>query len=717
MRYLIATSCALFVGACAGQLHEFDLPSPVSDPPVAEAGGLLAGFGRSDITPPPGIPLGGNGFEGQQATGYRHRLYARAMVLEDFRGERLAFVVADLGHLSPILHRGTAQRVHGETGIGADRLIISVTHTHSGPGNYYEVSQYNSQISPLPGYDEVMVDFLVDGLASAVETAYRDLRQAVGAWGWKRVTGLTRNRSLEAYLQNPGARDRLTGFDDDRRPFEAVDDTMRMLRVDRCDAQWTNCKPKGAFTIFAVHGSGYPPANDLIDGDVHALVERGLETDIEQANPDLGHAFRSQAFHLFANGAEGDVSPVVSEESRCAPHLRFRAGRRPSGPRTPEPPEEWRLAESTRRECLDAARRSVNAVGNALAEGARELFQEIGQSGHLSGGLTLQRAFKTLSLKGSAAPALLCPEPRSGTANFAGAEDGRTRIYKWKVLGLIPTGIEEGGRAIDRNGRGCHGAKRIGLGGLQGMIVGEHGLPEVAQITVARVGSVLLAATPFEFTTEVGDRIRRALRKHGPATIEDVAIIGLANGYVQYIATAAEYGQQHYEGGSTLYGPNSAVVLTAELAELAGQLTKGAPTAVVAPITAYPGKPHSYFPAPKRGPEPGRITRQIVSFTCRSNQLVARWNDVYPGRFLPNEGQVLEVQRKGEFGWLTAAWDDESGVEVRAVSGRGNRGYLWEITWNPLSIPPGLYRVLLMRREGLPQHPLQGDDGQTVECP
>lgn len=717
MKYSIATCCAILVGACAGQLHEFDLPSPVSNPPVAGAEGLLAGFGRADITPPPGIPLGGNGFEGQQAAGYRHRLYARAMVLEDSRGERLAFVVADLGHLSPILHRRTAQRVHRETGIGADRLIISVTHTHSGPGNYYAVSQYNSQISPLPGYDKVMVDFIVDGLASAVETAFRDLRQAVAAWGWKEVPGLTRNRSLEAYLQNPGARDRLAKFDVDQRPFEAVDDTMRMLRVDLCDVQWTNCKPKGAFTIFAVHGTGYPPANDLIDGDLHALVERGLEMYIEQANPDLGHAFRSQAFHLFANGAEGDVSPVVSEASRCATHLRFRAGRRPSGPRTPEPPEEWHLAESALRECLEAARESVNEVGNALAEKAKELFREIGQSGHLSRGLTLQRAFNTLSLKGPAAPALLCPQPRSGTANFAGAEDGRTRIYKWKVLGLIPTGIEEGGGAINRNAKDCHGAKRIGLGGLQGMLVGEHGLPEVAQITVARVGSVLLAAIPFEVTTEVGDRMKRVLREHGPAAIEDVAIIGLANGYVQYIVTAAEYGQQHYEGGSTLYGPNSAVVLTAELAELAAQLTKGAPTAVVAAITAYPGKPHSYFPAPKRGPEPGRITRQIVSLTCRSNQLVARWIDVYPGRFLPNEGQVLDVQRKGEFGWLTAAWDDESGVEVRAVNGHGSRGYVWEVTWVPESLRPGVYRVLLMRREGLPQHPLQGDDGQTVHCP
>ena len=53
------------------------------------AGAFRAGFGSVDITPPPGLGLSGNGPEGQQARGWRHRLSARAMLLEDSDGERI----------------------------------------------------------------------------------------------------------------------------------------------------------------------------------------------------------------------------------------------------------------------------------------------------------------------------------------------------------------------------------------------------------------------------------------------------------------------------------------------------------------------------------------------------------------------------------------------------------------------------------------------------
>ncbi len=76
------------------------LPAPVSPPPNRSASGFRAGFGRADITPPPGVGLFGYGPESKEARGYRFRLNARALVLEDARGERIAFVVADHGAIS-----------------------------------------------------------------------------------------------------------------------------------------------------------------------------------------------------------------------------------------------------------------------------------------------------------------------------------------------------------------------------------------------------------------------------------------------------------------------------------------------------------------------------------------------------------------------------------------------------------------------------------------
>src|SRR5439155_1468423 len=78
---LVASGCIAY--------HELQLPSPTSERPVAAAlPGLRAGFGRADITPPPGVGLAGNGPEGRRAAGHRVRLYARALLLEDRTGER-----------------------------------------------------------------------------------------------------------------------------------------------------------------------------------------------------------------------------------------------------------------------------------------------------------------------------------------------------------------------------------------------------------------------------------------------------------------------------------------------------------------------------------------------------------------------------------------------------------------------------------------------------
>lgn len=110
--------------------------SAPSSPPTGEAV-LHAGVGRAEITPPPGLGLAGSGTEGKESAGYRTRLYARAILLQDPVGEKLALVVADLPHISLLLHREVARRIQPRTGIGADRLILSATHTHAGPGHFY----------------------------------------------------------------------------------------------------------------------------------------------------------------------------------------------------------------------------------------------------------------------------------------------------------------------------------------------------------------------------------------------------------------------------------------------------------------------------------------------------------------------------------------------------------------------------------------------------
>ena len=82
--------------------------------------------------------------------------------------------------------------------------------------------------------------------------------------------------------------------------------------------------------------------------------------------------------------------------------------------------------------------------------------------------------------------------------------------------------------------------------------------PHVFPVKVARIGSFVLSALPFEVTTMAGRRIqatlKKALTKKG---VKDplVEVLSLCNGYGGYLTTKEEYSRQHYEGASTHFGP------------------------------------------------------------------------------------------------------------------------------------------------------------------
>jgi neutral ceramidase len=121
---------------------------PGIDPGSWKSGGVfVAGVGKVDITPPPGLPLFGySRARTDPAAGVRTRLYARALYLEDARGEHVVLVQCDLGAISSLLHLQVARAIVQETGISVDRLLIGATHTHAGPGGYFGVAYYNRSI-------------------------------------------------------------------------------------------------------------------------------------------------------------------------------------------------------------------------------------------------------------------------------------------------------------------------------------------------------------------------------------------------------------------------------------------------------------------------------------------------------------------------------------------------------------------------------------------
>jgi len=708
----LAVSAAVVSSCC---LLRVDAPASLSPPPRPRAGAPLeAGFARVDITPPPGVGIAGAGTESPKAEGYRLRLYARALVLADNAGNRLAIVVADLPLSSALLHRRVAAQTARTDGIGVDRLVVAATHTHSGPGHFFEASAYNDQASQVVGYDSLMLDSLATRLARAVHAAVANLRRARVAWQSRPIWGYTRIRSVPAMLRNiplPTARqDAPTGL---LPEYRLVDPDLTMLRVDWVDsADHHHHWPAGAFSIFAMHPTGNATTNALLDPDIHGIVERRLERHIDSLNRLGDTAFVPHAFHLFAQGNGGDVSPAWPPQSRCArPTLVLVPAL--DGPFTRSvshwrPPTPRHVAA-----CEHAAREAVAWIGQAVGDSAIALFDTLGHT--LMDSVELARAFVTLSLRDSARVLGICAEPAVGMSAFAGADDFHSRVEGLRLFGVFPLGLEQG--STNPDAPGCQAQKRkffdgwFGDGPNRAFVSG--GLPSYAQISVLQIGDRLIGTLPAEPTTMAARRMRQQMMDSAPGGVKYALIMGLTNGYMEYVATAEEYTAQYYEGGSTLYGPGEAAMFGRTLAHLAANVTKGdsLPPSHAMRIVAQVGHQHTIL----RRRRPEGVPRDTIDSQprCSGDTVYARVGLGDVGDWVVTTDSLSRRPRvevvRDDAALSVVSRDDDPQLELRFVEKRDGRAS-WQLRWS--GAHGGRYRV---RIPGRPASDSVADCALTVK--
>jgi len=110
---------------------------------VAVAGPALAasstaadfrvGVGRTVITPKGPIWLSGYASRNRPSDGVAHDLWAKALVIEDPSGGRVVVVTTDLIGLPHELAEETAARLKTKYGLERSQIVLSSSHTHSGP--------------------------------------------------------------------------------------------------------------------------------------------------------------------------------------------------------------------------------------------------------------------------------------------------------------------------------------------------------------------------------------------------------------------------------------------------------------------------------------------------------------------------------------------------------------------------------------------------------
>jgi hypothetical protein len=242
---------------------------------------LRAGASRVVLQVPDGTPLAGYGsvrrrlfpdvfglhphaFWFRPNEGSLDPIGVRALVL--YMGTmRLTWVSADLIAVDQGFRRRLEDKLRAN-GIRPGTLIVSVSHTHSGPGAFLAPTVF--AIAAVDRESAPVRDAVLDAMVEAVRragAAARDARVAVA--------------TVEA---PPITVSRLGG---------EVDRELLVLKITGTDGT-----PTALLWNYAIHGTMLGPGNRRLSGDVMGIVSRGLEAELGVPA-------------LYVNGAVGDVSP------------------------------------------------------------------------------------------------------------------------------------------------------------------------------------------------------------------------------------------------------------------------------------------------------------------------------------------------------------------------------------------------------------------------
>ena len=271
---------------------------------------LLAGAATTVITPTLGVSLCGSMLD-QSAATIHDDLHARSLVLDN-GDTKLALVVLDLiaarkEWLSEIKHQ-----INSFTGIPLAHILISCTHTHSGP-------------TPVPVFQSnVETNYLkwtAPRVADCVRVAVQRLQPARIGWGLGREEHVVFNRR---YFMKPGTKlsSPFPGIEDKvkmnpgemnpaiDKPAGPIDPDVAVLAVQK--AENADGQPLAVFASYGLHYVGGMPGTD-VSADYFGAVAAILHDLTGGPRRDARQPFVA----ALANACFGDINNIdVSKKLR-----------------------------------------------------------------------------------------------------------------------------------------------------------------------------------------------------------------------------------------------------------------------------------------------------------------------------------------------------------------------------------------------------------------
>lgn len=254
----------------------------------AEDPGWKIGLARVKITPEHPVVLLGYGERTGPFQSVAQDIHAKALALEDGRGQRAVMVTADLvGFQAVVVTDEVCRRIKEKTGLERRQLLFNASHTHTGPLVSLDPDPAANSAAHGPLTPEDIRETIAytrqlqDKLVQLISDALSQLRPARLAWGTGQVD-FPMNRRLRRG-------DRIAMSENPQGP---TDRSVPVLRISAPDGTL-----RGVLFGCACHNATLTGQHNVIAGDYAGFAQK----EIEQRHP------AAQA--MFVSGCGGDANP------------------------------------------------------------------------------------------------------------------------------------------------------------------------------------------------------------------------------------------------------------------------------------------------------------------------------------------------------------------------------------------------------------------------
>lgn len=201
---------------------------------LANAADWQAGLAKQNITPENPMWMAGYGARNKPAEGKLTELWAKAVVLQDARGNRALAITLDLVGIDRELSQSICAGIEKEHGLKREQVALFCSHTHSGPVVSKNLRPMHEYLLPAD-QKELIAAYahkLEQQLIALTGTAIKDLQPAKVSWKNTQATfAVNRRTNKEAEVPQLQADGKIKGPHDHDLPVLCVHSAKDELRA------------------------------------------------------------------------------------------------------------------------------------------------------------------------------------------------------------------------------------------------------------------------------------------------------------------------------------------------------------------------------------------------------------------------------------------------------------------------------------------------------